>query len=299
MEIYAESSCDDNMDMIVAYLEFIAKKSRSRSLDTGKHRGVILRKLQRDLPYGLDRTCTEELTEWLEAPNARTGRPKSLNAKATYLNCLRDAYRFWADPADPWIDENPTIGIPSYPRQKGRARPGSEEQLAFILEHGEDPYRLWTVIAAYQGLRCVELSGLDREHITQQHLVVVRGKGGKARMHDTDPLVWDMVCRLPAGPVCRVLAGDRRADPHYISSRASRYYSQIGFKGLTIHMWRHRLGVQAQRLYKDIRVTQEMLGHDSLTSTQIYTDASEDQTRAARAMLPRPGAGRALSAVAV
>jgi integrase/recombinase XerC len=292
MEIYAESSCDDNMDMIDAYITHLTASSKSRSTDTPKHRRVILQKLDRDLPYGLARTCTEELMEWLGAPNARTGRPRSLNTAATYLNCLRDAYRFWADPADPWIDEDPTVDIPSYPRQKGRARPGTEEQLAFILEHGEDPYRLWTIIAAYQGLRCVELSGLDREHITRERLVVVRGKGGKARMHDTDPLVWEAVERLPSGPVCRTLDGSHRADPHYISSRASRYYTQIGFKGLTIHMWRHRLGVQLQRLYKNIRVTQEALGHDSLTSTQIYTDASEDETRAARAMLPRPGGVR-------
>lgn len=278
--------------MIDAFVTHLEATSPSRSTATPRHRRLILEKLDRDLPYGLDRTCTEELVAWLAAPNTRTGGPTSPNTKATYLNCLRQAYRFWADPTDPWIDEDPTVGIPSYPQQKGRARPGAEEQLAFILEHGEEPFRTWTAIAAYQGLRCVELSGLDREHVTQQRLVVIRGKGGRARMHDTDPLVWELVSRLPPGPVCRVRGTDRRADPHYISSRGAKYYRSIGFAGLTMHMWRHRLGVQVQRLYRDIRVTQEMLGHSSLTSTQIYTDASEEQTREARAMLPRPGAAR-------
>lgn len=292
MEIYAASSSDGNMDMIDAYIDHLEQTSKSRSKDTPRHRRLILLKLQRDLPYGIDRTCKEELMEWLEKPNARTGKPRSLNTAATYLNCLRDAYGFWADPDDPWISEDPTIGIPSYPRQKGRARPGSEEQLAFIIEHGAEPYRTWTIIAAYQGLRCVELAGLDREHITQQRLIVVRGKGGKARMHDTDPLVWDAVRDLPPGPICREVSTGGRADAHYVSYTSARYFREIGFAGLTMHMWRHRLGVQLQRLYKNIRVTQEALGHDSLTSTQIYTDASEDETREARAMLPRPAAVR-------
>jgi integrase/recombinase XerC len=293
MEIHAASPCDDNMDMIDAYIEHVESTSRSRSRDTPRHRRVILNALQRDLPHGIDHTCTEELIDWLNAPNSRTGATRSANTLATYLTCLRSAYAFWADPADPWINEDPTVGIPHYPRQKGRARPGAEEQLAFIIEHGTEPYRLWTIIAAYQGLRCVELSGLNREHITAQRLIVVRGKGGRSRVHDTDPLVWSAVRDLPPGPVCRDITTGGRAGPNHISLNAGRYFRSIGFPGLTMHMWRHRLGVQVQRLYRDIRVTQEMLGHDSLTSTQIYTDASEDQTREARAMLPRPGAGPA------
>lgn len=301
MPINDASPSDDGMqnndDMIEAYITHLEETSKSRSKATPMHRRIILRALDRDLPYGLAQTHGGELAEWLNRPNARTGRPRSLNTQATYLNCLRDAYAFWTDPADPWIDEDPTAGIPTYPRQKGRCRAGTEEQLAFIIAHGEEPYRTWTIIAAYQGLRCVELSSLDREHITQQRLIVVRGKGGRARMHDTDPLVWDVVAGLPPGPICRTHAGER-ADPHYISSRGSRYFREIGFAGLTMHMWRHRLGKQLQRLNKDIRVTQDALGHESLTSTQIYTDVDEDQTRAARAMLPRPAAGRALYAVA-
>lgn len=292
MDQNTESSSDDNMDMIDEYVAHIAQESPSRSDQTPKRRREILTKLQRDLPHGLDHTCREELEEWLRAPNARTGKPRSQNTNVTYLNAIRSAYRFWADPADPWINEDPTVGIPSIARPKARCRAASEEQLAWLLEHGVEPYRTWTVIAAYQGLRCIELSGLDREHITERQLVVVRGKGGKARAQDTDPLVWETVRNLPPGPVCRDMWGRERATAYYISAMASRYYQSVGFDGLTMHMWRHRLGKQVQRLYKDIRVTQEMLGHDSLTSTQIYTDVDEDQTRAARSMLPRPSAAR-------
>jgi site-specific recombinase XerD len=57
--------------------------------------------------------------------------------------------------------------------------------------------------------------------------------------------------------------------------------------GVALHRQRHWLGVTTQARYRDLRVTQAMLGHLSLQSTQIYTDATAEQQRAARAMLPR------------
>jgi integrase/recombinase XerC len=299
MSLHGESRDGDCMDMIDAYIEHLRETSKSRSDETPRSRRIILMRLQRELEFGLDRTDTQELREWLERPNPRTDRLLSISSRATYLECLRSAYAFWANPADPWIDGDPTVGIPLYERPKGRARPGSEDQLTDILARGDEPYALWTAIAAYQGLRAIELSGLDREHVTAARLIVVRGKGGKPRVQDTDALVWDAVRDLPAGPICRLRRDGERASRHYISGMASRYYTSIGYPDLTIHMWRHRLGVQAQRLYRDVRVTQELLGHEALSSTQIYTDASDEQMREARAMLPRPVLGRAGSAGAV
>jgi integrase/recombinase XerC len=290
MPINSASSSDDCMDMIDAYIEHLRETSKSRSDETPRARRIILKRLARDLPFGLDQTDTQELREWLEAPNPETGRPLGVSSRATYLECLRSAYGFWADPADPWIDGDPTVGIPRYERPKGKARPGSEEQLADILARGDQPYALWTAVAAYQGLRSIELAGLDREHVSRDRLIVVRGKGGKPRAQDTDPLVWAAVEPLPPGPLCRKARSGERASRHYVSGMTSRYYTAIGYPDLTIHMWRHRLGVQAQRLYRDIRVTQELLGHASLSSTQIYTAVDDEQTRQARAMLPRPRA---------
>jgi site-specific recombinase XerC len=55
-----------------------------------------------------------------------------------------------------------------------------------------------------------------------------------------------------------------------------------------MHRFRHWLGVTVQERYGNVRVTQEVLGHESLSSTQIYTRATHKQQREARSMLPRP-----------
>lgn len=281
MGSYAASSNDDDMELIDAYLRRLIDQRRSP--DTVNLRRKILTKLHRDLPFGIARACRDELEAWL-------ANCTNDNTIATYWVAMRSAYKFWCDPRDPWLVEDPTLDMASATFPRGRARPGSEQRLQIVLTRAEEPYRLWTLLAAYQGLRCIEISGLDREHVTAEELFVVRGKGGRPRVQDTDPLVWDAVQGLPPGPLARTPDGTGRATAAQVSKRANHHFqTALGLDGLTMHMWRHRLGVQAQRAYKNIRVTQRLLGHETLTSTQIYTDADLDELRAARAMLPRPG----------
>lgn len=270
---------DDDMDMIEAYLQRLSDQRRSPG--TIDLRRKILNRLHRELPFGVGRACRNELETWLRACVTQ-------NTLATYWVAMRAAYAFWTDPRDPWLDEDPTRDMDRHTFAKGIARPGSEDQLNLILTRGADPFRLWAMLAAYQGLRCIEIAGLDREHVTADELVVMRGKGGRRRWHDTDPLVWAAVQRLPPGPLARTPDGKRRATAAQVSKRANFHFRHDLGLEVTMHMWRHRLGVQVQRRFKNIRVTQRMLGHESLQSTMIYTDADLDEMREARAMLPRP-----------
>lgn len=286
------------MDIIDAYTEHLRRTSRSGSRATPTSRRNILRQLDRDLPFGLAHTCQAELEDWLH--NGRRRRvdsaddtPWSQGTKATYWAALRNFYAWASDPRDPWITEDPTTHMTPVHGVRGTARDITDEQLWTIIGQGPAWLLVPAKLAAYQGLRCIEISGLNREHVTAERLQVVRGKGGKARVHDTDPIVWEAVRDLPPGPVVCDTQG-RRAGAAYISARASRHLQQdLGLEGVTLHRLRHWLGVRTQALYRDVRVTQEVLGHESLASTQIYTKATVEQQRAARAMLPRPHAAQA------
>jgi integrase/recombinase XerC len=202
--------------------------------------------------------------------------------------CIKAFYAFAFDPRDPWLGGvNPAEDLEPITPARGVARPVTDEQLRRVLTESDQPFRTWAVIAAYQGLRCIEISRLDREHVTERQLIVVKGKGGRPRAHDTDPYVWAAVRDLPPGPVARTPDGER-AGAFYVSSTAANHFRRhLHMPGVAMHRLRHWLGVNLQKEYKDIRVTQAALGHASLSSTQIYTDATEEQQRAARAMLPR------------
>jgi integrase len=266
-----------DQDMIAAYLEHLRRAGCSA--DTLKLRRKLLTHLNRDLARGVGETDPQELATWLHREEWVRG------TRATYYAGLRSFYG-WACARDPWLSFNPMIDVERISALKGVARPVTDEQLSRILTAAEEPYRTWAVIASYQGLRCCEISGLHREHVTQQRLYVVRGKGGKPRVHDTDPYVWAAVCDLPPGPVARLKRSGNRASADYISGTTAAHFRSLGVDA-TLHQCRHWLGVTTQRVYRDIRVTQAVLGHESLSATQIYTMASMEQQREARASLPR------------
>lgn len=279
---------DQSMDfptdqqMITAYLESL--RLLSRADDTIKLRRKVLTRVSRDLPYGLGETNVEELRAWLYRKEWGPG------TWATYLVCLRDFYGWATNPRDAWLrGDNPALELDDVPKPEGYARPCSDDQLERILTESAEPYNTWAHLAAYQGLRCIEISRLDREHVTERVFNVVKGKGGRPRVHDTHPAVWDLIRPLQPGPVARLVRHGDRASADYISGRTAKYFTAMGLDGVTLHRLRHWLGVTTQRLYRDIRVTQAVLGHKSLQSTQIYTMASMEQQKEARSMLPRFG----------
>jgi integrase/recombinase XerC len=275
MDITQRSDPHD-IAMIAAYLEHLRRAGRSQ--DTITLRRSILNQLNANLPFGLGAAADNELADWIY--DERRG----LNSRATYLTGVRSFYR-WAVKAR-WITVDPTTELESIRTTRGIARPCTDEQLRTILTKAPTRIRIWATIAAYQGLRACEISGLDREHVTEQRLIVVRGKGGAARVHDTDEYVWAAVRDLPPGPIARLRTTDARASADYVSNRSNAWFRKLGVD-VTIHQLRHWLGCTVQEEYRDARVTMEMLGHASLNATSVYTRATLTQQRSARATLPR------------
>lgn len=268
-----------DMELIDEYLEHLRRAGKQQSTIDGRRE--ILGRLNRDMQFGVGQVAPAELAAWLYRDEW------SANTKFTYFACLADFYGWAADARDPWISANPMADMERIKKPSGIARPCTDEQLATILGEAREPFRTWALLAAYNGLRCVEISRLNREDVTEQMLIVVKGKGGRPRAHDTDPQVWAALRDLPSGAVARVPGSGERATPFYVSSEAATYFRRTLKVPVSMHQLRHWLGVNAQARFRDIRVTQAMLGHRSLQSTQIYTDATAEQQRAARATLPR------------
>jgi len=172
---------------------------------------------------------------------------------------------------------------PKAPR--GQPRPVTDEQLAKLLGASE-PLRTAFMLAAYSGLRRAEIARSRREHITEERILIPIAKGGDAQAVPTHPLLWAHVRDFPAGPLVPNSRGEHFT-LNALSQRVDYWMLTHGMKGVTLHKLRHWFGSVVQREYGDIRVTQELLRHVSIATTQVYTAVATDAKRAAIGHLPR------------
>ncbi len=261
-------------DLIEAYLTHLRMLSRSpRTIDARRY---ILSRADTELPYGLDQANHDELAAWIYQDHW------SAQTKSTFRAAVRSFYQFCAGR---YLDDDPSADLPAPRVPRGVPRPVTDDELARLLAASTEPIRLWALIAAYEGARCIEISRLTRADITEQ-VTYLDGKGDKPRAVPTHPDVWAAVRDLPDGPIAVV--DGHPATPRQISTRAAVYWSQtLGMRGVSMHRLRHWFLTQAHRVTRDIRVTQQLAGHASPGSTAIYTQVADVDMQTAVMALPR------------
>lgn len=152
------------------------------------------------------------------------------------------------------------------------------------------------------GLRCVEVSRLDiDDYDPEARTVHVRGKGGHQRVLPVPSeasIVLDgyLRCRgVAAGPLLLATgskaAPDGRLSPAWISRRTARLMAQAGVHkpgdGRSAHALRHTAASDVLDRCHDLRIVQQMLGHQSLATTERYLRVA-DLDRMRQAMAGRP-----------
>ena len=140
------------------------------------------------------------------------------------------------------------------------------------------------------GLRVSELCALDLTDIDHGRygvgmLLVRRGKGGKSRQVPiTGAADRALAAYLPAraqlatsGAALLVNAAGRRLTPRSVQRQVKRWTIAGGVHAdATPHSLRHSFATHLLDEGVDLRAIQELLGHASLGSTQIYTKVSLD-----------------------
>lgn len=140
------------------------------------------------------------------------------------------------------------------------------------------------------GLRISEALGLRRIDAPVPGIdqVTVLGKGGKERMVPILPVVAEAVaaylaaCPLPLPPEGPLFLGARGGplSPRIIQYAVARLRGALGLSdGATPHALRHSFATHLLARQGELRAIQELLGHASLSTTQLYT-----QVDAARLM---------------
>ena len=144
------------------------------------------------------------------------------------------------------------------------------------------------------GVRVSELCGLDIDDLDRQRCVVrVLGKGSKERTVPVGAPAVRAVEAWLANARPQLITGDsgqamflgergKRIDPRVVRRIVHRSLRVTeGAPDLGPHGLRHAMATHLLEGGADLRSVQEMLGHASLATTQIYTHVTNERLRAA------------------
>ena len=142
------------------------------------------------------------------------------------------------------------------------------------------------------GIRLSELVGLNIGSVnSNENLLKVIGKGNKERIvpfgdkskNAMQEYLKDRGHSWNADPITPLFTGTRekRISVRTVQDRLCKYLQQIlgGKKGASPHTLRHTFGTHLLDNDADIRSIQELLGHSSISSTQIYTKVNPEKIK--------------------
>jgi integrase/recombinase XerC len=137
------------------------------------------------------------------------------------------------------------------------------------------------------GLRVSEALGLSAKDFAEgADAITVTGKGNKARMVPLLPQVAKLIaeyvalCPFDAGPGGPLFVGSRggQLSPRIVQLTMARLRSALGLPdSATPHALRHSFATHLLARGGDLRAIQELLGHASLSTTQVYTAVDSER----------------------
>lgn len=194
---------------------------------------------------------------------------------------IKQFYRWCRRPMH-WITDSPAEDLvaPRVPRRRPRPVPEDDVVRALIYCPDTD-LRMWLILMRYAGLRCCEVAGFSRDWIIEdgEPRLSIIGKGSKQRVVPVDP---ELVLILKPwmdrqGRLFRHADGTP-VTSRYVSDAVVDHLRSLGMP-YTGHQLRHSFGSRSLDKIKDLRVVQEMMGHQNPETTALYTQVSSTRSR--------------------
>jgi integrase/recombinase XerD len=237
------------------------------------------------------------VSEYLRSLATRPDRPLTASSQSRTLSSLRGFHKFLVEESVLASDVTADLAPPKLPKRLPKAI--TIEQMAQLLAAvaGEDDVhvrdRALLELLYATGARITEAVSLNVDDVSgEDGLIRLRGKGGKQRI-------------VPVGSYARaaldaylvrvrpLYSARGRATPAlFLGPRGARVSRQMAWLiireagerahlslELSPHTFRHSIATHLLAGGADVRVVQELLGHSSVATTQIYTLVTADTLR--------------------
>jgi integrase/recombinase XerD len=236
----------------------------------------------------------EAFVGWLRQRRSASGQPYANSSVARIVVAVRGFHRFLAREGLTEADASADLGTPRAARSLPKALSVADVERLLAAPIGDEPLatrdRAMLELLYGAGLRISELTALDVDDLDPvERLVRVRGKGDKERIVPYGEVAASAVDRWTVGarPALRP-----RSPAMFVNARGGRLTRQGAWKivrghaervelgsAVSPHTLRHSFATHLVDGGADVRAVQELLGHASVTTTQIYTLVSRAALR--------------------
>lgn len=226
-----------------------------------------------------------------------TDRTNNKTTRARKASSLRGFFKYIADKMH-YIDQNPVSQLQVAKSDKKLPKYLTLEQSRALLASVKEPnkerdYCILTIFLNC-GLRLAELVNLNVSDINlNEQTMIVTGKGNKQRM-----VFLNKACIIALEKYLRVRPADqlkgedrkalfisrlnKRMGRQAVQLMVYRYLEAIGLNGqhYSVHKLRHTAAtLMYQHGNVDVLVLKEVLGHENIATTEIYTHIDSKQLR--------------------
>jgi len=271
-----------NRNYLQGYLAWLRNEKRYSALTAENYARDIGHLLELAAGTALADLKTHQIRRYITQLHGQGLGGRSL---ARLLSAWRGFFNYLM--RDHGLDNNPCTGLraPKSPRTLPHAL--SPDEAARLVDLPADTPETLRDRAMFElfyssGLRLAELVGLDPEQADLQGGEVrVTGKGGKTRIVPLGGYAisaikaWLAVRdRLAGAGETALFVGQRgsRISPRVVQSRMKQWGIKQGIdSNVHPHLLRHSFASHVLQSSGDLRAVQEMLGHASISTTQVYT----------------------------
>lgn len=225
----------------------------------------------------------------------RNIRKNSESTRARRVVALRRFFGYLSDNLG-LLDTNPmkNLDAPKIKKSLPKYLTLDEAQKLLSVIDGKYKERDFAIITLFLncGMRLSELISVDYTDIRSDGTLVITGKGNKERavylnQACVDAIANYMKVRPNNGVKDRALflsARNQRINNRTVELMVNKYLDKAGLggRGLSVHKLRHTAAtLMYQHGNVDVLLLKEILGHENLGTTEIYTHISKDATRKA------------------
>lgn len=249
--------------------------------------GMIMREVDEELIKAVTRSDIKNFDYFLlnDLNSSKETRARRLTALRKFFEYMEFEERI--------ISDNPASHV-KQPKKEKKAKkmPTLEECLTLLHtteKHSRFKERDLCIItfALNLGLRREELASIDLKDITSGNKILIHGKGGKQRILELNATCIDA---LESYLQVRVTPVEEDEDALFISQKHCRMTgnaiwrmisNMVRLSGLdpqiTTHKLRNAFAIQIYKTSGDIVSLKELMGHESIQTTNIYVQAGNEK----------------------